>query len=200
MSKKKKITHINVKSNLKPILWKDISPKIKFGMIQDLFYSFGLTDGLRLCHLSRDGMVVLLRKATNRKIRRHLKKNEIELGGLLVGKIYRVEFNNRTAFITIITNSIPSENYDSTSVSLRMGAEVWDSAHNLLDEKLMVVGWYHSHPGFGAFFSSIDRKTQQSFFYKPFHVGLVVDPIKREEKWFYGKDSKNVRFKFNYSL
>lgn len=27
----------------------------------------------------------------------------------------------------------------------------------------MVVGWYHSHPGFGCWLSSVDINTQQSF-------------------------------------
>jgi 26S proteasome regulatory subunit N11 len=29
--------------------------------------------------------------------------------------------------------------------------------------KEMVVGWYHSHPGFGCWLSSVDMHTQQSF-------------------------------------
>jgi proteasome lid subunit RPN8/RPN11 len=27
----------------------------------------------------------------------------------------------------------------------------------------MVVGWYHSHPGFGCWLSGVDVNTQQSF-------------------------------------
>ena len=27
----------------------------------------------------------------------------------------------------------------------------------------MVVGWYHSHPGFGCWLSGVDMNTQQSF-------------------------------------
>ena len=27
----------------------------------------------------------------------------------------------------------------------------------------MVVGWYHSHPGFGCWLSGVDINTQQSF-------------------------------------
>jgi 26S proteasome regulatory subunit N11 len=27
----------------------------------------------------------------------------------------------------------------------------------------MVVGWYHSHPGFGCWMSGVDMSTQQSF-------------------------------------
>lgn len=41
-----------------------------------------------------------------------------------------------------------------------------------------VVGWYHSHPGFGCWFSGTDMNTQQSFEQlNPRAVGVVVDPI-----------------------
>ncbi|MCO5598835.1 hypothetical protein L7F22_052934 [Adiantum nelumboides] len=42
----------------------------------------------------------------------------------------------------------------------------------------MVVGWYHSHPGFGCWLSSVDVNTQQSFEQlQPRAVAVVVDPI-----------------------
>lgn len=42
----------------------------------------------------------------------------------------------------------------------------------------MVVGWYHSHPGFGCWFSGTDINTQHNFEQlNPRAVGVVVDPI-----------------------
>ncbi|KAJ3223349.1 26S proteasome non-ATPase regulatory subunit 14 [Clydaea vesicula] len=42
----------------------------------------------------------------------------------------------------------------------------------------MVVGWYHSHPGFGCWLSSVDVNTQQSFeALNQRAVAVVVDPI-----------------------
>jgi len=42
----------------------------------------------------------------------------------------------------------------------------------------MVVGWYHSHPGFGCWFSGTDINTQQSVEQLNARaVGVVVDPI-----------------------
>ena len=42
----------------------------------------------------------------------------------------------------------------------------------------MVVGWYHSHPGFGCWLSGVDVNTQQSFEQlNPRAVAVVVDPI-----------------------
>ncbi|EPZ32648.1 Mov34-domain-containing protein [Rozella allomycis CSF55] len=42
----------------------------------------------------------------------------------------------------------------------------------------IVVGWYHSHPGFGCWLSAVDVNTQQSF--ESLHkraVAVVIDPI-----------------------
>eukprot|EP00118_Oscarella_pearsei_P010349 m.63108 g.63108 ORF g.63108 m.63108 type:complete len:310 (+) comp35145_c1_seq1:72-1001(+) len=42
----------------------------------------------------------------------------------------------------------------------------------------MVVGWYHSHPGFGCWLSGVDINTQQSFeALSQRAVAVVVDPI-----------------------
>lgn len=42
----------------------------------------------------------------------------------------------------------------------------------------MVVGWYHSHPGFGCWLSGVDINTQQSFEQLNARaVSIVVDPI-----------------------
>ena len=41
-----------------------------------------------------------------------------------------------------------------------------------------VVGWYHSHPGFGCWLSSVDMHTQQSFEQlNQRAVAVVVDPV-----------------------
>jgi len=42
----------------------------------------------------------------------------------------------------------------------------------------IVVGWYHSHPGFGCWLSGVDVNTQQSFeALNPRAVAVVIDPI-----------------------
>src|SRR6056300_521734 len=42
----------------------------------------------------------------------------------------------------------------------------------------MVVGWYHSHPGFGCWLSGVDINTQQSFEQlNRRSIALVVDPV-----------------------
>uniref|UniRef100_A0A0K0D9S0 MPN domain-containing protein n=1 Tax=Angiostrongylus cantonensis TaxID=6313 RepID=A0A0K0D9S0_ANGCA len=69
-----------------------------------------------------------------------------------------------------------------TSVTVESVDPVYQTKHlDLLKQTgrvEMVVGWYHSHPGFGCWLSSVDVSTQQSFeALHPRAVALVVDPI-----------------------
>ncbi|KAK3419586.1 hypothetical protein EUGRSUZ_G00191, partial [Eucalyptus grandis] len=69
-----------------------------------------------------------------------------------------------------------------TSVSVEVVDHVFQT--NMLDmlkqtgRPEMVVGWYHSHPGFGCWLSGVDINTQQSFeTLNQGVVAVVVDPI-----------------------
>jgi hypothetical protein len=42
---------------------------------------------------------------------------------------------------------------------------------------MQIVGWYHSHPGYGVEFSEMDVFIQKNFFSSPTQVGLVTDPL-----------------------
>ncbi|GGA51374.1 hypothetical protein GCM10010981_45960 [Dyella nitratireducens] len=61
-----------------------------------------------------------------------------------------------------------------------------------VESKLLVVGWFHSHPNLGAFFSGTDRKTQRDFFFHPYSTGYVVDPVRDEHAFFLGAESFQI--------
>uniref|UniRef100_A0A8R1DYZ4 MPN domain-containing protein n=1 Tax=Caenorhabditis japonica TaxID=281687 RepID=A0A8R1DYZ4_CAEJA len=69
-----------------------------------------------------------------------------------------------------------------TSVTVESVDPVYQTKHmdllKLVGRTENVVGWYHSHPGFGCWLSSVDVNTQQSFeALHPRAVAVVVDPI-----------------------
>ena len=66
---------------------------------------------------------------------------------------------------------------------------MWDRARQALRPLELIVGWYHSHPGLGAFFSATDRRTQAAFFPHPYSVGWVIDPELDDEAFFVGQES-----------
>jgi proteasome lid subunit RPN8/RPN11 len=58
--------------------------------------------------------------------------------------------------------------------------ETWNAVHETLERRypdLRIVGWYHSHPGFGVEFSEMDVFIQKNFFPSPAQIALVTDPL-----------------------
>jgi proteasome lid subunit RPN8/RPN11 len=53
-------------------------------------------------------------------------------------------------------------------------------------EGLAIVGWFHSHPGFGVFLSETDvTRTHRVLFSEPFQVALVYDPVRQRAGYFF---------------
>ncbi|MEY2409054.1 MAG: hypothetical protein QOF48_1724 [Verrucomicrobiota bacterium] len=58
--------------------------------------------------------------------------------------------------------------------------ETWNTIHKTIERqfpKLQIVGWYHSHPGFGVEFSEMDTFIQRNFFPAPTQIAFVTDPL-----------------------
>lgn len=107
---------------------------------------------------------------------------DVEVLGFLIGDFY---LWNKKGY-TLIEDSWPIESISKHNmVEPNIGSLA--KALNKLNKKLkrnIIVGWYHSHPGYGCFLSPIDIQTQKSFFTKPYHVALVIDPIRMNLNFF----------------
>jgi proteasome lid subunit RPN8/RPN11 len=58
--------------------------------------------------------------------------------------------------------------------------ETWNAIHTELDRDhpgRQIVGWYHTHPGFGVEFSAMDRFIQENFFSAKTQVAFLSDPL-----------------------
>ncbi len=58
--------------------------------------------------------------------------------------------------------------------------ETWTAIHETLERDFAgrrIVGWYHTHPGFGVEFSDMDLFIQRNFFPLPTQLALVTDPL-----------------------
>lgn len=121
-------------------------------------------------------------------IHSYLADHLVEAGGLLLGRRFSVE---TPGAIVSVEKFVPGTDFKGTGVSLTLGTKVWDDARPHMDEGYVIVGWVHSHPNLGAFFSSTDRKTQRAFFGSPWQLGLCVDPVRGQSAWFFGPDSHN---------
>jgi proteasome lid subunit RPN8/RPN11 len=124
--------------------------------------------------------------------RRHVAGHRVERGGLLIGEPFAQDDDPHTIALVHVRAAIPATDDTGDAISLRMEARVWDEARAAMRAGERVVGWFHSHPDIGAFFSGTDRRTQAAFFAQAFSLGWVIDPVRGEDAWFLGADARDV--------
>jgi proteasome lid subunit RPN8/RPN11 len=108
-----------------------------------------------------------------------------EVGGVLVGTM-----DERAATVEA---ALPALRAVGRSANVTFTHEVWEEILALVDRDQpgrRIVGWYHSHPGFGVFLSDYDRFIHQGFFSDERMLALVVDPKAGRAGWFGWLDGK----------
>ena len=118
---------------------------------------------------------LLLSSTSISKMDNHSKSDlSREVGGFLIGTI-----KDR---VTTIIDFIPALAGDSKATSFQFSEKDWSSLYKTLDnyDNLELVGWFHTHPNFGAFLSSYDQFIQDSFFSDFGRVAIVFDPIRED--------------------
>lgn len=124
-----------------------------------------------------------------RKIRQHARSSSgTEICGVLIGqdRDLRVE----------ISASIEGENADQAGAHVTFTQDTWEHIYAVKDKKFpnqRIVGWYHSHPGFGIFLSEHDTFIHKNFFSSPGQVAWVFDPHSDEEGCFGWVDGRIER-------
>jgi proteasome lid subunit RPN8/RPN11 len=112
-----------------------------------------------------------------------------EVGGILVGyrceRLAKASLQHRLS----LTDLIAIESFDSSSAHICFGERAWTRAEREFGEKYLPegkcrLGWYHTHPRQGIFFSAQD-KSAHDLFPKPYEFALVIDPQMMEAGLFY---------------
>lgn len=170
--------------------WRDATAELPLRPVAELLERLPQL-AVRLAGPGDAGPVVLFADALRRAVFEHLRSSDDEQGGLLLGEVYTSGTTRepRDSVLVLVTRSVPATEFASDGWSLRMEPAVWEQARQVRSAHELVVGWYHSHPGLGAFFSSTDRRTQAAFFAHPYSVGWVVDPLGGGEAVFVGAGS-----------
>lgn len=115
----------------------------------------------------------------------------VERGGVLVGEL------GDDGELAIVA-AIPGKYAVGRPASLRFTHETWEYVNDVITDKypdLKMVGWYHSHPGFGIFLSEYDTFIHQNFFSAPWQVAYVVDPLLGQAGFFGWEDGRIVRYR-----
>jgi proteasome lid subunit RPN8/RPN11 len=104
---------------------------------------------------------------------------DYELGGVLVGHSGK---SSRRSFI-LIEDFIPARKGVSRRASFEFTNEAQTEIHEVMESQFkgsQIVGWFHTHPGYGIFLSSADQFIDEHYFNGKFHVAMVLDPRKAD--------------------
>ena len=122
---------------------------------------------------------------------------EHELGSVLIGKFSDVL--GKTS--VVISDFIEAKYTDASASTLTFTHESWEYIHQEHEEKYpeeKILGWQHTHPGYGIFLSNYDMFIQENFFNLPFQVAYVIDPKQGTRGFFQWKNGEVQKLKGFY--
>ncbi len=140
---------------------------------------------------------VVMESEVARKIRQHSRSSmKAEVCGVLIGST-----ENES---TLVQACITGTNAAQGGTHVTFTQDTWEHIYKIKDREYpdeKIVGWYHSHPGFGVFLSEHDLFIQENFFSSPHQIAWVYDPHTDEEGcfgWVDGKVEKLPGVRFGY--
>ncbi len=122
---------------------------------------------------------------------------EHELGSILIGE-YSDVMGKKTV---VISEYIEAKYTDASASTLTFTHETWDYIHKEHEEKYpekKILGWQHTHPGYGIFLSNYDLFIQENFFNLPSQVAYVIDPKQGTRGFFQWKNGEVQKLKGYY--
>ncbi len=125
------------------------------------------------------------------QIHRHARsERNAEICGVLIGE--------ESDGITVIEACIEGDGATRGGTHVTFTQDAWAHIYSVKDREYpekRIVGWYHSHPGFGIFLSQQDLFIHENFFSAPAQVAWVYDPHSDEEGCFGWVDGKVKRLR-----
>lgn len=183
------------------IVWTDRPPEQLAAPLEDpASFAGGLGLGPEVAEAEpgagEDGLALYAARHVLDAVFCHGRTSTLEEGGLLLGRVRRSSAPSGPRWLVDVALALPADDSESKAASFRFGARTWTGLRARWRGEapgLELVGWYHTHPNLGAFFSAKDRSTQRAFFAEPWQVGLVIDPVRIEAAWFAGAACVCVR-------
>ena len=140
--------------------------------------------------VEHDSVQVYIKQDVYKRIEKFAKEEmSKEVGSILIGD-YVDEKDRKTV---VISNYIEAKYTDASASTLTFTHETWDYVYKEKDKKYpdkKIVGWQHTHPGYGIFLSNYDIFIQENFFNLPWQIAYVVDPIADTRGFFEWKNEK----------
>jgi proteasome lid subunit RPN8/RPN11 len=150
----------------------------------------------RIRDLRKPGFqAVIARSALNDMHRHGRSQRDVEVCGVLVGNVYHDEQGP----YLYVEASIKGDHAAGKTAQVTFTAETWNHINDEMERNYVgrkILGWYHTHPGFGIFLSEMDLFIQNNFFPEPWQVAHVYDPKSSEEGLFVWKNGQATRDPF----
>ncbi|GEM_PF-2438749 len=145
----------------------------------------GISNEVRQVYIKEDALADL---------KSHLASNlRVEQGGILLGNAYR---DPEYQIYVEITASVAAPATIGTGAHLEFTPDSWQGIMDYAraeHPQENIVGWYHSHPNLGVFMSGTDMNTQRKFFYHPWCLSIVCDPVRKQIRYFLGQEAVPVK-------
>jgi len=137
-------------------------------------------------------IVVMVGESVLEEVRRHGQQDTSrEQGGILIGTVASSQDKIYVNVEAVI--AAPQTRAKRTSVTFTHDS--WAHINRVKDSDYPdqdIVGWYHTHPGFGIFLSDYDTFIHRNFFPAAWQVALVIDPLSGESGFFVWKDNEII--------
>lgn len=131
---------------------------------------------------------VVIHTDVMQQMQAHASSSTNEIMGILRGRVLA----EGGRMLTLVLRAEAIERASETRTSVHVTLASWQQAWSTMQDDFPVVGWYHSHPGFGIFFSPTDSASQRAYFREPWQVGVVIDPQSGAVGAFLGSESLPV--------
>src|SRR5579872_1685775 len=100
---------------------------------------------------------------------------DFEVGGFYLGGLHHYEGRRYVD----VTQQIPALKAESARAQLTFSNDAQKALHEAMEKQSagkLVLGWYHTHPGYGVFLSGYDLFIHRNFYARDYHTAIVIDP------------------------
>jgi len=101
-----------------------------------------------------------------------------EIGGILLGRPFLIKKQN--TYKVLVDEFVPIDPEYNDRYQLQFSAQSMARDLGNIQEKfpdLMLVGWFHTHPGHGLFLSRPDLRIHDSFFKESYQFAMEIDSM-----------------------
>jgi proteasome lid subunit RPN8/RPN11 len=155
----------------------------------DTFAPAALADSRQVGKLYKDAAVIVIREQALEEIIAFSEQDLTrERGGFLLGGVY-----GTAPQYVVVRHFHPALEAQGSGASLTFTHETWAALTRELETNFpteSILGWQHTHPGFGVFLSGYDLFIQKNFFAQPWQIALVVDPKRQEFGFFHWREGE----------